>query len=222
MSVTASKISILVVEDHNITRTGLRLTLEQEPKFAIVGEAGDGGTAVKMAIDLRPDVVLMDIGLPVMSGIEAAASIKAEAPDCRIIMLTSRELKEDVMAALAADCDGYCLKDIDGAQLGRAIQAVHNGAIWLDPRIAGKLIKVYVDQGPLRTGTASGGSTATLSEREVEVLSYVVDGLTNQEIATKLTVSPETVKTHMRHIMEKLSVSDRTQAAVKALREGLF
>ncbi|MBS1993049.1 MAG: response regulator transcription factor [Cyanobacteria bacterium SZAS LIN-3] len=229
------RIKLLLVEDHHITRTGLRLALEQEDCFDILGEAADGSTAVRLALELKPDVILMDIGLPGgMNGIEAASTVKSKLPGCRIIMVTSHDMQEDVIAALAANCDGYCLKDIDGAQLSRAIFSVYNGAIWLDPSIAKKLIKVYVGQPPAKvgggtsgspassTGTASGSTATVLSERELEVLSFVVDGLTNQEIAAKLTVSPETVKTHMRHIMEKLSVSDRTQAAVRALRDGLI
>ena len=217
---SAKSIKLLLVEDHHITRTGLRLALEQEDKFEIVGEAADGTVAVSSALALKPDVILMDIGLPGMSGIEAASAIKAKLPECRIIMVTSHDMQEDVIASLAANCDGYCLKDIDGAQLSRAIFSVYNGAIWLDPAIAKKVIKVYVGQPQGRTAT---GTTSTLlSDREQEVLSLVVDGLTNQEIAARLIVSPETIKTHMRHIMEKLSVSDRTQAAVRALREGLI
>jgi DNA-binding NarL/FixJ family response regulator len=222
MTVTTEKIKLLLVEDHHITRTGLRLALEQENKFDIVGEAADGRSAVNLALELVPDVILMDIGLPYMNGIEASVAIKAKLPNCRIIMVTSHDRQEDVIAALAATCDGYCLKDIDAAQLSRAIFSVHNGAIWLDPSIAKEMIKVYVGQPPPRVATASSGANSGLSERELEVLSCVVDGLTNHEIATKLTVSPETVKTHMRHIMEKLSVSDRTQAAVRALRDGLL
>jgi len=222
MSIATDKIKLLLVEDHHITRTGLRLALEQEPKFVIVGEAADGHSAIKQAVELQPDVILMDIGLPGMSGIEAAVAIKEKLPSCRVIMVTSHDMQEDVIAALAANCDGYCLKDIDGAQLTRAIVSVHNGAIWLDPSIAKKVIKVYVGQPPARAASTSSTTNGVLSERELEVLSYVVDGLTNQEIAVKLTVSAETVKTHMRHIMEKLSVSDRTQAAVRALRDGLL
>jgi DNA-binding NarL/FixJ family response regulator len=232
--VASTPIKLLLVEDHHITRTGLRLALEQEDQFEIVGEAADGRQAVDKALSLKPDVILMDIGLPGMSGIEAAVAIKAKLSNCRIIMVTSHDMQEDVIASLAANCDGYCLKDIDGAQLSRAIFSVYNGAIWLDPAIAKKVINVYVGQPQGRPGIASGSvsgagtSTTTgtantvLSDREQEVLALVVEGLTNQEIAGKLIVSPETIKTHMRHIMEKLSVSDRTQAAVKALRENLI
>lgn len=221
MTAPAEKIKLLLVEDHHITRTGLRLALEQEAKFEVVAEAADGVSAVKMALELVPDVILMDIGLPEMNGIDASRAIKAKLPNCRIIMVTSHDMQSDIVSALAADCDGYCLKDIRGEQLSRAIFSVYNGAIWLDPSIAKKMIKVYVEQPAVRSTGAGSGSTL-LSERELEVLSCVVDGLTNQEIAVKLTVSPETIKTHMRHIMEKLSVSDRTQAAVRALRDGLL
>jgi DNA-binding NarL/FixJ family response regulator len=220
MTESTDKIKLLLVEDHHITRTGLRLALEQEDQFVIVAEAADGVSAVSKALEFVPDVILMDIGLPEMNGIDASKAIKAKLPNCRIIMVTSHDMQSDVISALAANCDGYCLKDINGEQLSRAIFSVHNGAIWLDPSIAKKMIKVYVDQPAART-TGGGAAPNLLSERELEVLSCVVDGLTNQEIATKLTVSPETIKTHMRHIMEKLSVSDRTQAAVRALRDGL-
>jgi NarL family two-component system response regulator LiaR len=111
---------------------------------------------VKLALELVPDVILMDIGLPQMNGIEASREIKAKLPNCRIIILTSHDLQADVVAALAAKCDGYCLKDIDGAQLSRAISSVHNGAIWLDPSIANKIIKVYVDQPSSRPADQSG------------------------------------------------------------------
>jgi len=211
-------INIMLVEDHQITRIGLRFALEKIPDFKIIGEAEDGTTAVQRALELKPAVILMDIGLPFLSGIDAAREIKSKAPGCRILMLTSHELDEDILAALAANCDGYCLKDVGSEQLVTAIRAVNGGGIWLDPVIAKRVIKVYVDQKPAAPAQAPA---VALSDREMEVLTLVVDGLTNQEIAERLVVSTETVKTHMRHLMEKLAVSDRTQAAVKALRSGL-
>lgn len=213
---TPKPIRIMVVEDHHITRLGLRLALEQVPGFEIVAESADGKSAIASALEVMPDVILMDIGLPGVSGIDAVREIKAKEPGIRILMLTSHDREEDVLAALTANCDGYCLKDVAAHQLITAITAVHNGAVWLDPQIATRIIRVYIEHQPIpRT------PKIVLSDREMEVLTLVVDGLTNQEIADKLVVSPETVKTHMRHLMEKLSVSDRTQAAVKALRDGL-
>lgn len=210
-------ITLMLVEDHHITRMGLRFALEQIADLQIVGEAGDGKEAVTKGLELKPNVILMDIGLPGISGIEASQAIKAQQPGVRIIMLTSHSLDQDVLAALAANCDGYCLKDVAADQLVTAIRAVHNGGIWLDPSIAKRVIRAFVDKKPVVP--AAGGPA--LSDRELEVLTLVVDGLSNQEIAERLVLSAETVKTHMRHLMEKLAVSDRTQAAVKALRSGL-
>lgn len=213
-------IKIMLVEDHQITRIGLRFSLEKVVGFTIVAEAADGSTAVRKALEVRPAVILMDIGLPRLSGIDAAREIKSQAPECRILMLTSSETDEDVLAALAAKCDGYCLKDVGSDQLVTAIRAVNGGGIWLDPAIAKRVIKSYVQNQSASAPKAV--PAVALSDRELEVLALVVEGLTNQEIAEKLVVSTETVKTHMRHLMEKLAVSDRTQAAVKALRNGLI
>lgn len=219
-------ISVFIAEDHEITRVGLRLTLEQISGFRVIGEANDGRLAVENVINLKPDVVLMDIGLPTMDGIEATRQVKEQAPDTRVIMLTSHDSDRDVFAALAAGADGYCLKEVSGPQLAMAIRCVADGAAWLDPGVASRVLKACavgggVNQAPTDIVQKISGSQQTLSQRELDVLKLVVDGLSNQEIADRLVVSVETVKTHMRHIMEKMAVSDRTQAAVKAMREGL-
>lgn len=211
------QIAIMLVEDHLITRMGLRFALEQVRDLIVVAEAADGNIAVTTALQVKPNVILMDIGLPGLNGIEAAKQIKAKDATIGIVMLTSHSLDEDILAALAANCDGYCLKDVAADQLVNAIRTVHNGGIWLDPAIAKRVIKTFVEQKPITTPVNS----STLTDRELEVLTLVVEGLSNQEIAEKLILSTETIKTHMRHLMEKLSVSDRTQAAVKALRTGL-
>lgn len=214
---SAKQIAIMLVEDHLITRMGLRFALEQVNDFKVVAEAADGDSAVTIALQVKPNVILMDIGLPGLSGIDAAQKIKADDATIGIIMLTSHSLDEDVLAALAANCNGYCLKDLAANQLVNAIRTVHNGGIWLDPSIAKRVIKAFIEQKP----APIPANSSTLTERELEVLTLVVEGLSNQEIAEKLVLSTETIKTHMRHLMEKLSVSDRTQAAVKALRTGL-
>ncbi|MFA6209054.1 MAG: response regulator transcription factor [Candidatus Obscuribacterales bacterium] len=211
-----TQISIMLVEDHQITRMGLRFALEQFQDLKIVAEADDGNVAVIKALQTKPDVILMDIGLPGINGIDAAQQIKAKDATIRIVMLTSHNLDQDILAALAANCDGYCLKDVAADQLVNAIRTVNSGGIWLDPSIAKRVIRPFVDQKPVATPVAT-----SLSDRELEVLTLVVEGLSNQEIADRLILSTETVKTHMRHLMEKLAVSDRTQAAVKALRTGL-
>lgn len=211
------QIAIMLVEDHLITRMGLRFALEQVRDLIVVAEAADGNIAVTTALQVKPNVILMDIGLPGLNGIEAAKQIKAKDGTIGIVMLTSHSLDEDILAALAANCDGYCLKDVAADQLVNAIRTVNNGGIWLDPSIAKRVIRAFVEQKP----AAAPVNSSSLSERELEVLTLVVEGLSNQQIAERLILSTETIKTHMRHLMEKLSVSDRTQAAVKALRTGL-
>jgi two-component system, NarL family, response regulator LiaR len=212
-------ITLFIVEDQVIARLGLRLILERIPEFAVVGEAEDGLAAVAGTLELKPAVVLMDIMLPGIDGIEATKQIKAALPGCRVLMLTSYERDDDVFAALSAGADGYCLKTISAEQLALAIRAVADGVAWLDPGIARRVL-----QGSSRSQAAASPQKPrfALSQREHEVLQLIVDGLSNQEIADRLILSAETIKTHIRHIMEKLAVSDRTQAAVKALRERLL
>lgn len=211
-------VRLLIVEDHYITRVGLRLALSRYSEFQVVAECASGDEALKLVSQVSPDLVLMDIGLPGISGIEAAALIKNDFPNVKIVMLTSHETDADVAAALAAKCDGYCLKEAQGDSLADAINAVMRGSIWLDPGIARRVVKVFVDS---KEGAAKPTENL-LSAREMQVLALVVEGLSNQAIGEKLCISAETVKTHMRRLMEKLSVSDRTQAAVVALRKGLL
>ena len=216
-------ITIFIAEDHEITRVGLRLTLEQVPDFRIIGEADDGGAAVNQIQKLKPDIVLMDIGMPTLDGIEATQQIKRNDVGSRVIVLTSHDNDKDVFAALGAGADGYCLKEISSTQLANAIRTVSDGAAWLDPGVASRVFRAAASLQPSSGGSArgGGGGQSPLSSREVDVLRLVVEGMSNQEIAEALHLSVETIKTHMRHIMEKLAVTDRTQAAVKAMREGL-
>lgn len=216
-------ITILIAEDHEITRVGLKLTLKQFSDFSVVAEAEDGRSVISQAEKFKPRVILMDIGLPIMDGIEVTQKIKSKNPDIRIIMLTSHENDRDVFAALSAGADGYCLKEIAGAQLAMAIRTVAGGAAWLDPGVASRVLKASaMSLSPVASDSEQSlPKTYSLSHREIEVLQLVVDGMSNQEIAERLTLSIETVKTHMRHIMEKMAVSDRTQAAVKAMRQRL-
>ncbi len=206
---------------------GLKLTLEQNTGIRIVGEASDGKHGIDTVLAVKPQVVLMDIGLPNMDGIQATQTIKQLLPQARVIILTSHDNDRDIFAALAAGADGYCLKETPTTQLALAIRTVAEGAAWLDPGIAGRVLKASVVAGmpdPNKSGatTESRQLAARLSQREIDVLKLVVEGLSNQQIADRLVVSVETVKTHMRRLMEKLAVSDRTQAAVKAMRDGLL
>lgn len=217
-----------MVEDHEVTRVGLKLTLRKFPEIEIVGEAGDGKQAVELAVALQPNVVLMDIGLPLLDGIEATGQIKKAVPEARVIMRTSHENDLNIFAALGAGADGYCLKGTATSQLVLAIRTVSEGAAWLDPGIATKVLRASVTAGLPAASKAdkdtskAPGTGPRLSQREIDVLRLVVEGLGNQAIAERLYLSVETVKTHMRRIMEKLAVSDRTQAAVKAMREDLL
>jgi two-component system, NarL family, response regulator LiaR len=211
-------IRTLLVEDQEITRFGLRSMLEQQAEIQVVAESADGNSAVEKALELKPDLILMDIGLPGIDGIEATKAIKS-ALNVKVIMITSRDNAESVFAALSAGADAYCLSGASALQLSNAIESVINGAVWLDPGIARHVIKTIQKHPPVQEQEVN---SFQLSSREYDVLALVVDGLSNQEIANRLFLSCETVKTHMCHLMEKLRVSDRTQAAVKAVRQGLI
>jgi NarL family two-component system response regulator LiaR len=220
-TVPEALIRTLLVEDHEISRLGLKKILEHMPEICVVGEVADGILAVATAIELRPDLVLMDIGLPGMDGIEATKAIK-KVLATKVIVITSHDNSDDVFAGLSAGADAYCLKGISASQLENAIHSVMDDAMWLDPGIAQQVVQAVVRDS--RAQLSHSGSQANvfhLSERELEVLSLLVNGATNQQMASRLFLSPETIKTHMRRVMEKLRVSDRTQAAVKAVKQGL-
>ena len=237
-------IKVLLVEDHSLTRLGLKAAFKRTSDISIIGEAVDGEEAIAKAQSLSPDVILMDVGMPVMDGIEAARTIISQNLTAKIIMLTQHDNDEDIMSSLAAGASGYCLKDVEPERLYTAIRAVHGGDVWLDSAIAGRVLKLLPTaprtvqssreatdsetQQSLRSPntstetTSSPAVTGPLSERELEVLKLIVDGLPNQQIADKLMISLTTVKTHVRNILNKLSVDDRTQAAVKAMRRDWF
>ncbi len=214
-----SKISILIVDDDANLRTGLKALLEQSELVTHVYQASDGLEAVHLDSKHLPTLVFLDVGMPVMDGIEACQQLKKRRPSVKVIMLTSHDDERDIFAALAAGANGYCLKDADFSRLETAVNAVVSGDLWIDSAIAHKVLRVL----PKSTSAASPAKATygQLSEREVQVLHLIVDGLSNQEIADRLLIAKETVKTHIKHLMDKLAVSDRTQAAVKALRYGL-
>lgn len=236
---TSEPITVLLVEDHKLTRIGLRTVLERTPDLKVLGEAENGEDAVEKVGELRPKVVLMDVGMPVMDGIEAVNKIRELYPEVNTIMLTSHDNEEDILASLSAGACGYCLKDVEPERLYTAIRAVNDGDIWLDSAIATRVMKIQ--QSRMSNQKTEGQSAApeqarqdsssqkapmapmpdALSPREMEVLSLLVDGLSNQEIADRLIISLATAKTHVRNILNKLAVDDRTQAAVHAMRRGL-
>jgi two-component system, NarL family, response regulator LiaR len=205
---------ILIVEDDPLMRMGLKQFLETHPQISIAGEAADGYSAIEAIGQMAPDLVMMDVGLPQLDGIEATRQIKAEFPAVRILMLSSHEEETEIIAALSSGADGYCIKGTSSQQLLGAISVVQNGAVYLDPQIARAVI---AHLQPPRFNTAQ----VTLSPRELEILNLLVEGRSNPEIAAMLYLSLSTVKAHIRSIMNKLAVDDRVQAAVVALRSGL-
>jgi DNA-binding NarL/FixJ family response regulator len=207
-------VRVLIVEDDPVMQLGLEQSLAAHPQLAIVGQAEDGYLGLRAALELKPDVVVMDIGLPRLDGIAATAEIKKALPNVRVVMLTSHTADTEIIAALSSGADAYCIKGANVDRLLVAIAAVAEGAAYLDPLIARKVIARLKPPAP-------AGNFAHLSQRELEVLKLMVDGYSNPEIASRLYLSANTVKTHVRNIMNKLSVDDRVQAAVVALRSGL-
>jgi DNA-binding NarL/FixJ family response regulator len=205
---------VLIVEDDPMMQLGLEQSLMAYPQLEIVGQAEDGYLGVQAALKLKPNLVVMDIGLPRLDGIAATQQIKAALPETHVVMLTSHTTETEVIAALSSGADAYCIKGASVERLLKAIAAAVDGATYLDPQIARRVIDNLKPP-------ANQGNTANLSARELEVLKLMVEGLSNPEIAERLYLSPNTVKTHVRGIMNKLAVDDRVQAAVVALRSGL-
>jgi NarL family two-component system response regulator LiaR len=226
------KTRVLIVEDHPMSLVGLKMLLEKNDSCDVVGEATNGLDAVTQSNKLAPDVILMDIGLPEMDGIEATQQIKKDHPSIRIIMLTSKDNERDVFAALAAGADAYCLKGVSIEALSTAIEAVKEGTAWLDPGIARIVLGRFQHASPFPDANSNPGIPAStmvtaipqietpLTAREMEVLKLIVDGLSNPEIAERLTITKATAKAHVHSILQKLCVDDRTQAAVLAMRQG--
>jgi two-component system, NarL family, response regulator LiaR len=214
LPIDAPPLRILIVEDDPMMQLGLEQSLMSYPQLEIVGRAEDGYLGVQAALKLKPDLVVMDIGLPRLDGIAATQQIKAALPQTHIVMLTSHQTETEIIAALSSGADAYCIKGATVERLLSAISAAVEGAAYLDPQIARRVIENLKPP-------ANKANSANLSQRELEVLKFMVDGLSNPEIAEKLYLSPNTVKTHVRGIMNKLSVDDRVQAAVVALRTGL-
>jgi len=212
-------IRVLIADDHVIVRDGVRLILEAQPDMAVVGEASDGREAVKKAHALSPDVVLMDIAMPGMSGLEATAVIKKELPDVQVVVLTMHEDYQYFFAVLRAGASGYVLKGASSADLLASVRAAHEGGVYLHPTVAKNLVADYVKRMEPGEETARYGG---LSERERQVLTLVAEGRTSQQIADELFLSISTVQTHRAHIMEKLKLQNRAELIRYALRKGLI
>ena len=205
-------IRVLIVDDHSVVRQGLRMFLGSDPELEIVGEARDGAEALRLAHQLHPDVVLMDLLMPVMDGIQATAAIRREVPDTEVVALTSVLEDALVIDAVRAGAIGYLLKDTEAHELRRAIKAAAAGQVQLSPQVAARL---------LREVSTPEQSREELTERETEVLKLLALGKSNKEISQALHISEQTVKTHVSHILDKLDVPCRTQAALYAIRAGL-
>ncbi|MEU1473213.1 response regulator transcription factor [Streptomyces sp. NPDC005761] len=206
-------IRVLLVDDHQVVRRGLRTFLEIQDDIEVVGEAADGAEGVARTEELRPDVVLMDIKMPGTDGIEALRRLRELENPAKVLIVTSFTEQRTVVPALRAGASGYVYKDVDPDALAGAIRSVHAGHVLLQPEVAGALL-AQDDPG---TGTGRG---STLTEREREVLGLIADGRSNREIARALVLSEKTVKTHVSNILMKLDLSDRTQAALWAVRHG--
>ncbi len=237
-----SKIRVALIEDHDLTRVGIRTALQQRSEIEFVGEAANAAEGLNLLETVKPDIGIVDIGLPDMDGIELTKRFKAsqsdneEATSTKILVLTLQDNEESVMAAFAAGADSYCMKNISFDNLLEAIQVTHEGNAWIDPAIARIVLKQTKMNEPgvdaavaTKTVTISAAEPEysqlieayPLTERELEVLQLIVEGCSNAAIAEKLYITVGTVKTHVRNILNKLCADDRTQAAVRALRSGL-
>jgi DNA-binding NarL/FixJ family response regulator len=204
-------IRLLIVDDHMVVRQGLRMFLGMDPELEIVGEAPNGARALEFSRQLKPDVVLMDLLMPVMDGIAATEAIRRELPDTEVIALTSVLEDDKVVGAIRAGAIGYLLKDTEPAELRRAVKAAAAGEVQLSPKAAMRLVReVRAPESP-----------EMLTERETEVLRLVAKGQSNKEIARSLGISEATAKTHVANVLSKLGTSSRTQAALHAIRTGL-
>ena len=207
-------IRVLLVDDHAVVREGLRAFLELQDGIEVVGEAQDGEEAVAEATRLRPDVILMDLVMPKLDGVGAMRRLRESVPTARVVVLTSFLQDERLLPAIRAGAAGYLLKNTEPAELARALRAAHAGEAIIDPTVAARLV----------TALADGSRVAReqeLTRREREVLELIVRGRSNKRIALELGIAEKTVKTHVGHLLAKLGVTDRTQAALLAVREGL-
>jgi len=212
-------IRIMLVDDHTLFRRGLKALLALEPSFTVVGEAGDAGEALRSVAELRPDVVLLDNHMPGVNGVDAIGAIREAAPAARVIVLTVSEDEEDLTRALTAGAAGYLLKTVESEVLADSIRRALAGESVVSPELTHKLVKA------LRTASQPASASAqpedTLSPREREILRAIAAGASNKEIARSLGIAETTVKVHVQHILRKLNLSSRVQAAVYAVEQGL-
>jgi DNA-binding NarL/FixJ family response regulator len=216
-------IRTMIVDDHALFRRGLEMVLDEEPDIELVGQASDGAEAVEKAAESLPDVVLMDIRMPRSSGIEACRAMKEAAPSAKIIILTISDEEEDLFEAIRAGASGYLLKDIPLDEVAEAVRAVDGGQSLINPSMAGKLLTEFATLAR-RDGEARAQEVPApkLTDREMQVLKLVARGMNNRDIAKELFISENTVKNHVRNILEKLQIHSRMEAVMVAVREKLI
>jgi DNA-binding NarL/FixJ family response regulator len=220
--VADERLRVLIADDHQLFRRGLRMVLEDEHDIEVVAEAGDGREAVELAREHAPDVVVLDVRMPVLSGIEAAREIRAEQPGTRILVLTISDDEDDLYEAIKAGANGYLLKEISIDEIGDAVRQIHAGQSLISPAMATKLLDEFAalvrkDEEPKEKVPAP-----RLTPREMEVLQHIAKGMNNRDIAEALFISENTVKNHVRNILEKLHLRSRMEAVIYAVRENLL
>ena len=221
----ADRIRVIIAEDHAVVREGTRELIEREPDIEVVGEATNGAEAIALVEQLAPDVAIVDISMPVVSGIEATERMKAIRPSMAVLILTAYDDDQYVFALLRAGAAGYLLKDVPSSEVVRAVRLVHAGEPVLHPAIARKVMARFSSDpaaAPGRLESRSGPQPAHLTERELDVLRLAASGMTNAQIANQLFFSVRTVQVHMTHIFDKLDVGSRTEAVITGLRLGLI
>ncbi len=215
-------IRVLIVDDQALFREGLETLLSIHKDIRVIGQASNGQEAINLAMNLHPDVILMDIQMPVLNGVTATLRLKQSLPECRVIALTTFDDKETVFDVLRAGAVGYLLKDVGSAQLAESIRSTARGDSILEPSVAAKVVAEFSRVSPLVAATRSEVLPEPLSEREIQVLQLVTAGFSNREIAAKLFISTGTAKTHIHHLCGKLGVRNRTEAAIRAKELGLI
>ncbi len=216
-------IKVVIVEDFKLTRVGLRCALNSNSDINVVAEAEDANEGIKLIEKSNPDVILMDLGLPEINGIEAIMKIRENNKKVKIIALTSHDRQEEVVAALSSGANAYCLKDIDPEKLANVIRDVNEGVCWIDPLVADLALNAIpkIEDASIIGENSASHVKVPLTDREFEVLKHLVAGKSNTEIAKELIVSVHTAKAHVCSILQKMCVNDRVQAAVKAVKEGM-
>lgn len=211
-----SKIRILIADDHSIVREGLKQLLELEEDFEVVGQASNGVETIEKVEELKPDVLLLDINMPIMNGIKALKRLKDDGIDTKVVILTIHEDREYLLETMQIGASGYILKDSDSASFFKAIRDAHMGESYIQPKLAAELIKEFNKPRGTRVKTEN-----ELTQREYEVIALIADGLNNKDIADRLFISEKTVKNHVSNIFRKINVSDRTQAAIYAYKNNI-